>query len=201
MAQETAETPTAPEADLAALRANADRDPDSYRMILDLLGRVYKKDGNDKLSMEAVRNVISRDVTGGRMSRGKIQSFDYVLAAQIDLASDRTQQFGSILLFDQNGDWQVTKEEIVTIAAWNENFDRVKPMGFLDGDSNGDDTLTIDEIIKFIDSTAGRRNDVQFLGQRMKGAALLDMNNDGVLTKDEFDRAVAALQVIAQSQP
>jgi hypothetical protein len=178
------ETAADPKTDLATLQARAGTDPERALLLSSV------RDNLRSLSAQgSEKDVMMRYLGRARNLLQNGQSFAYQIEGQRQAAQERAQMMGQILQADLNGDWQVSREELVAVL----RVDRGGNLSdvFIMGDMNGDDLLSQEEMQKTVSDAAGLRTDRY--QQDKDAVGLFDLNDDGILTLDEVNRSVAAM--------
>lgn len=178
------QTPEA-KADLALLETRAAGDPLMGQVWVQLRSETSARSGQSVLR-------IVETLSGIRQTRDGALPLSYRLQGQVQAAAIRAQTVAEILRSDLNGDWQVSREELVaSLSHANRGGGGEAATAFLLGDADQNSLLTTEEIKASAEAMlpvlSGRRGmDV--------GARLFDLDDDGILTQSEYDRVVAALQ-------
>lgn len=171
-------------ADLAAMEARAAASPELRRYMSQLRG-----------SMEAGTNTpidqVLEMIGGIRPDREGGLPFNYRLSGQAQSAMMRAQATAEILRNDLNGDWQVTRDELVaTLSSGRNNNEGAA--AFLLGDLDANNVLDTEEIKKAVETSLASW--VRPSGRRDTLPQLFDFDDDGILTQSELDRGIAALR-------
>ncbi len=187
------EAPADAAADLAAMRAKADGDPEISRIFAQFQRSAGMRQANPSYRAEdAIRNQLFRRLTqNGQLGLSELLAEPVKIAtiAGLEPARHRAQAASQILQADLDGDWQITRDEIVEAA----KFQRIDgaAQAFVTADADRNDILTFDEIKVAVENMVrainGRRNYETNL------LPLFDFDDDGYLTQDELDRGIAAL--------
>lgn len=184
----SAETTADPKADLAALDARAEADHELqplWRSLRDQLSQGNRPTAEQVLQMKGrIRS----------MMRGGFP-INYRLERQIVQAANRARSAAEILSSDLDGDWQITRDELVTSLSGPQLGLRLgrgdAASAFVLGDKDGNDILDTAEIKQAVGSGVSDLT----TGIGHSGLPkLFDFDDDGVLTRAEYDRALAALQ-------
>jgi len=167
-----------PQADLATMQQKAAADP-QLKMLFDSLSRS---------SSETARQRFERLIRySGYFPQGGLKRpMNIAAPAQLRAAEARARAAQQILAADLNGDWQVSLEEIRTALSVRRLQGPAEAM--LTYDANGDGVLSTDEIHAAADDSAAR-----YASPRTNPLVLLDFDNDGMLTPEEYNRGLAAL--------
>lgn len=176
----TAQTAPDPKADLAALDARAATDPQLQAFWNSLRNRLARP---DRPTSEQLMRM------AGEIREGF--PVQYRLERQIKLAMARAQFAAEILRSDLDGDWQVTREELVASLSGSGRGQGGAAEAFVLGDKDGNDILDTAEIQRAAGGLESRSGGEM---GRNSFARLFDFDDDGVLTQAEYDRGLAALQ-------
>jgi hypothetical protein len=187
------EAPADAAADLAAMRAKAEADPEVSRMFEQIERSVGRQSNAPSRKVEdivrdlALRNMLRNTPFG--LSDILDEPVKIATLAGLEPARQRANAASQVLQADLDGDWQITREEIVEAARY-QRIDGAA-QAFLTADTDRNDILTFEEIKVAVDGMVAGSN-----GRRNVGPNLLpvfDFDDDGYLTQGELDRGIAAL--------
>ena len=187
-AQETA--PDAPSRDPAALVADYDV--------------IVSKAGTDRQMRSHISMMRERAVTPegrrdleesylvGLQSMGLPPSFpiSYGRAVDFSAAEQRSRFVATILLGDVDGDWQVTMAEVQTMLRSNRG-ENGAAAAFLRSDLDTDGIVTFEEIKAQAMATPSSQDGLP--ERQWKTLSIFDFDDDGVVTREEFDRGLDAV--------
>lgn len=152
---------------------------------LRLRAQQSRDQGPDRLREAILSNLSGRI---GRLREGL--PLEYAGQKQVMRAQVRAEAFSSLVRADLNGDWQISRDELLTIIRQgNATFSSDT---FIMGDTNTDYVLDFDEMKAAANAMADLRSPSN--GTESGAAALFDLDGDGTLTPAEIDRSVAALR-------
>lgn len=182
----SAETAADPKADLALLETRAKADPQLEHLLQQLRANIAR----GQLQSRDMRDVLMRYLPEFNRLQRDMQPFDYRQEALTYRAERRSQLLGDIMRADLDGDWQISREEAVSVVrtAHSQNIANA----FLLGDADDNNLLDMAEIQASIVSMTEARSDRDGRSGS-KSLQLFDLNDDGVLTLQEIDRSLAAL--------
>jgi Ca2+-binding EF-hand superfamily protein len=174
-------------ADLDTLRARAAALGDAAD-ILRQLDRLNRDRGGDLA--QRLRELLGAQPSG-------TGSIFYRDAALVALATERAQLLATVLSADLDNDGTVTREEITRTLQFGRPNATLGNL-FLRFDADSDDRITAAELALGVEAmaepaTSGRQDRALAIGR------LIDFDDNGQITPEELDRAVAAL--IAQDAP
>lgn len=181
--QSHGQTPEA-KADLALLETRAAADADMAAIWSQLRAQVGA--GTDH-NVTQLLDMFS----GIRQNRASSLPLNYRVRAQVQAANIRAQNVAAILRSDLNGDWQVSREELVASLGQTNRDGGEAATAFVLGDADQDGTLSTDEIKAAIEAMLGTASRQHGLPN---GQRLFDLDDDGILTQSEYDRVLAALK-------
>ena len=171
-------------ADLVLLEMRAATDAEMSAIFSQLRGETGVRSGR---TVEQMVDMFS----GLRQSRKGTLPVNYRLQAQLRGAAIRAQAVSEILRSDLNGDWQITRNELVASLGQADHGGSQAATAFVLGDMDQNGALSTDEIKAaaeaMLDSTSRHQGSESTV-------RLFDLDDDGILTKSEYDRVVAALK-------
>lgn len=173
----SAQTAPDPKADLAALDARAATDPELQQFWESLRSRLAR---TDRPTAEQVLRMLDQGFP-----------INYRVERQIKLAASRAQYAAEILRSDLDGDWQVSRDELIASLSGSNRGRGDAASAFVLGDKDGNDILDTAEIQQAADAMVF---DIERNLGRTGVPRLFDFNDDGVLTQAEYNRGLAALQ-------
>jgi len=168
-------------ADLALLESRAAADPELGRVMEALRGNRSTQPVEQKLEMTVERAFL----------RDGALPMHYRLAGQMRIASNRAQMVAEILRSDLDGDWQITRDELKATLTQHGRGNGGSAAAFVLGDADGNGVLDTAEIKQAVEAI--QRDQDHLRGQEAM-PRLFDLDDDGILTRAEYDRAVAALK-------
>ena len=191
-AQATAETePSAavadPKADFDTLQSRADSNP-NFAASLKMMVRQFR---NYDVGMQPDEAEILSMMGVERGGRSMEFPLDFQAAQQREEAMFRAQLAGQILVADLNGDWAITRKELVSTISPGDG--RGISDLFIRGDKDENNILDLSEL------TAVLRESVEIRlrnGNRERAlhvSQLIDLDEDGLLSREEVRRAWAAI--------
>lgn len=182
--QSHGQTPEA-KADLALLEARAAADADMAVIWSQLRAEAgTRTDQNVAQIMEMF--------SGIRQNRESRLPLNYRVQAQAQAAAIRAQSVAEILRSDLNGDWQVSREELVaSLGQGNRGGGGEAATAFVLGDADQNGTLSTDEIKAAVEAMLSKASRQRGMPN---GQRLFDLDDDGILTQSEYDRVLAALK-------
>lgn len=172
-----------PQADLAMLLVRAKSVPNGTSLVENLLQ--YRESADRSANVDQLR----QQVLGWADIRNlDALPLDIELVVLLPVAEMRANYFGQIMAADLNGDWSVSRQELVAVIG---NRRQAISDIFILGDRDLDNILTTDEIKAAVTTRAqmdmaGRTPSTNFV-------KIIDLDGDGILTRDEFERVIAAL--------
>lgn len=195
-AQETNEAPT-PSADLLAMRSKAENDP-ALRSLLQRLEDAMRRRNSDPAwdRRSAAQDFVFRGAllrTGMRLVMNQVMNLDEpVRISTLELlepAQQRAQAISEVLRADLDGDWQITRDELLEAA----KYQRIEgaAQAFVTSDVDRNDVLSTEEIKIAVDEMIKDRFAREDMGPNLM--PVFDFDSDGYLSKAEFDRGVTAL--------
>lgn len=197
-AQESA-APAPPDAaaDLKLMRSKAETDP-AMRSLLQQIESLLERERSDQSSDpgSTVQNFVFRNTA---LRAGMAQVMNEVMTLDepvriatlglIEPARQRAQAISQVLSADLDGDWQITRDELLETAKY-QRIDGAA-QAFVTSDADRNDILTTTEIKIAVDELIKDRFARDNMGPNLM--PVFDFDSDGYLSKAEFDRGVAAL--------
>jgi hypothetical protein len=174
---------TDPVADLAILIAKAEAEPALNNYLRDLT-RMNGANGDKRVLVKELLN----QIPGTRY--GFTKPIHYTALVAVNLAQRRAQTTAEIMSADLNNDGQITKAEVKDTLEFKP--EQGIAQAFFTSDANDDSILQPDEIRAAVETQLAAQSygrDDQQIGM----AKLLDFDDDGYLTAEEFDRGSKAL--------
>lgn len=168
--------------DLVAMIAKAEKDRELLMMLENLIAR--RSNQNSLRMLEQV--VMPANNSGHDLNAAP---YRYAIVAQVRQAQNRARVIGEMLAADLDNDGQIARQELTDLLAM-ERVDHVAD-AFFTSDKDGDNVLNADEIRAAATETArlmmGNRQDRQHFAQ------VLDFDDDGYLSAEEYQRGLVAM--------
>ena len=172
-------------ADLAAIRGKVAENRLLSRQ-LEQLVQIVK--GNSGPAADAQNQAILLGNVARARGIGKLP-IDIKAAQNGPLAQVRARLVSQILSADLNGDWSVSRDEVTTAAA-SQNDPNAAAL-FLTGDADADNVLTLEEIKLVVQAQAALEYAPTDVGSGLLD--VFDFDGDGKFTEEEMTRTLAAL--------
>lgn len=168
--------------DLVAMIAKAEKDRELLMMLENLIAR--RSNQNSLRMLEQV--VMPANNSGHDLNAAP---YRYAIVAQVRQAQNRARVIGEMLAADLDNDGQIARQELTDLLAM-ERVDHVAD-AFFTSDKDGDNVLNADEIRAAATETArlmmSNRQDRQHFAQ------VLDFDDDGYLSAEEYQRGLVAM--------
>lgn len=172
------------------LQANAERDPAIGQYYRQLVQQV-QRDRGDSILRSTLQSILNVSPSGELTPELIAQQL------QIETANARGNQIGRILMYDLDGNGEISEEERIVHRGRSAVDLEVL---FAQGDTDGDGTISLPEILAY----AAQQVDLNRRGSRYDHLMLFDIDNNGVVRIDEITASVQALQdsdTAAQLEP
>lgn len=171
--------PASSAADLATMESKAATDP-ALRMVMAYVTRSSgTSTARDRLEQRL-------QYGGGIGHDGLTRPIRIDAPDQLRRAQSRASALSAILAVDLNGDWRVTGEEIRIALGIRSMSGPAEAL--VTHDANGDGALDMDEM-----KAAATDKSARYANPRTSPLKLLDFNDDGILTPEEYQRGLAAV--------
>lgn len=167
--------------DLSLLESRAAADPELGMVLESLRDNSGTRPVEQKLEMMGGRGYL----------RDGALPLNYRVAAQIRAATTRAQMVAEILRSDLDGDWQITRDELKAALTQGRHGSGDGAATFVLGDADSNGVLDLAEIKLAVEAM---QRDLRALRGQEVIPRLLDLDDDGILTRAEYDRVVAALK-------
>lgn len=177
--------PPDPQMDRRTLEARSDNIPGA-RQALDQLEQMIRGNSGAPAADQ------SRQIILGNFANLQDASqlpVNIAAVQQAPMAERRGYYAQQLVAADLNGDWQITRDELL-YALSGRRTDKTAEL-FILGDTDQDGTLSHKEIEAAIQQAAAR--DVPRRGRELGLLPVLDLDGDGMFTQDELERVLAAL--------
>ncbi|WP_157971207.1 EF-hand domain-containing protein [Pseudogemmobacter bohemicus] len=181
-----------PAQDLAVLEKRVNGDPERDDALSYLMVQVTNHEPGTVPEVSWMAGRLGFD----RRSNGQaVLPFEYRTMLLREGAAARAQFLGQLMVADLDGDWTITREEM--LATLNSGDGRASAELFLRGDTDANLVLDFDEIREVVRASSESRSYGRNWTRVYTLAQLIDFDEDGLLTGDEIGRAWRAAQLRA----
>lgn len=171
--------------DLGAMRARAAADPEVAQHFEQIVTMAQRSN-----QVSAGRNLLRYIFQDARwLGEGLSEPVRIETVTNLDPARRRARAASQILVADLNGDWEITRDELMETLKYAPNESSAQ--AFMLADSDRNDILTTDEIRAAIAQMA--RNESRGGPGPVNLMPVFDFDGDGYLAPEELDRGLTAI--------
>lgn len=172
--------------DLGAMRARAAADPQLAQRFEQVVA-MAQRDKQRSVSRDLFHYVFQ---DGRWFAQGLAEPVRIDTVESLDPARRRATVVSRILVADLNGDWEITRDELMEVLKFAPNEAAAEAFMLADKDRN--DILSTDEIRAAVPQLA-ERGGIAGGQDRVNLMRVFDFDGDGMLAPEELDRGMKAI--------